>query len=86
MQNSTTRGQQSVGKKSDNKGKVKIWATSTNNRKTGGNDEYRLLKKVSVRSNQATVDLKSLSSSFYKIVLEGKNNIVNCWIPGPKEK
>ncbi len=73
-------------KKSDNKGKVKIWATSTNNRKTGGNDEYRLLKKVSVRSNQATVDLKSLSSSFYKIVLEGKNNIVNCWIPGPKEK
>ena len=73
-------------KNSDKKGKVKIWATSTNNRKTGGKDEYRLLKKANLKSQQATVDLKNYPSSFYKIVLEGKDNIVNCWIPGPKEK
>ena len=73
-------------KNSDKKGKVKIWATSTNNRKTGGKDEYRLLKKASVKSQQVTVDLKDYPSSFYKVVLEGKDNIVNCWIPGPKEK
>ena len=71
---------------SNRKGKVKIWATSTNNRKTGGKDEYRLLKKATLKSQQATFDLKDYPSSFYKIVLEGKNNIVNCWIPEPKEK
>ena len=70
----------------DNKGKVKIWVSSTNNRKTGGKDEYRLLKQVSLKSKQATVDLKDYPSSFHKIVLEGNNNIVNFWIPGPKEK
>ncbi len=73
-------------KNSNKKGKVKIWATSTNNRKTGGRDEYRLLKEATLKSQQATVDLKDYPSSFYKIVLEGKDNIVNCWIPGPKEK
>ena len=73
-------------KNSDKKGKVKIWVASTNNRKTGGKDDYKLLKQVSLGSKQATVDLKDYSSSFYKIVLEGKNNVVNCWIPGPKEK
>ena len=71
-----------VGKK----GEVKIWAAAANNRKTGGKDEYMLLKKVSVKSKQATVDLKVFPSAFYKIVLEGENNLVNCWIMGPKEK
>ena len=73
-------------KNCDKKGKVKIWVTSTNNRKIGGQDEYRLLKEANLASKQATVDLKKYPSSFYKIVLEGKDNIVNCWIPEPKEK
>ena len=46
----------------DNKGKVKIWVSATNNRKTGGKDEYRLLKQVSLKSKQATVDLKDYPS------------------------
>jgi hypothetical protein len=71
-----------VGKK----GEVKIWAAAANNRKTGGRDEYMLLKKVPVKSKQATVDLKVFPSAFYKIVLEGENNLANCWIIGPKEK
>ena len=73
-------------KSRDKKGKVKIWATATNNRRTGGTDEYRLLKTVPVKSKQASVDLKVFPSGFYKIVLEGKNNLVNCWIVEPKEK
>jgi len=70
----------------ERKGKVKIWGATANDRKTGGSDEYTLLKKASLKSKQATVDLKNSPSSFYKIVLEGKNNSVNCWITGPKEK
>jgi hypothetical protein len=61
-------------------GNVKIWVTTTNNYKTGGKDEYRLLKQVPVQSQQAIIDLKKYPSSFYKIVLEGKNNTVNRWI------
>jgi len=73
-------------KKSDKKGKVKIWVSATNNRKTGGKDEYRLLDDTSVKSQQVVINLKDYPSPFYKIVLEGKDNIVNCWIPAPKEK
>ena len=73
-------------KNSEKKGKVKIWVATANNCKTGGKDEYQLLKKASLKSKQAIVDLKNFPSSFYKIVLEGKNNSVNCWITGPKEK
>ena len=73
-------------KNTEKKGKVKIWAAATNNRKTGGKDEYTLLKKASLKSKQASVDLKDYPSAFYKIVLEGKNNSVNCWILGPIRK
>jgi len=72
-------------KNSGKKGKVKIWAAPANNRKTGGRDEYTLLKEASLKSKQASVDLREFPSVFYKIVLEGKNNLVNCWIIGPKE-
>ncbi len=73
-------------KNTGKKGEVKIWAATANNRKTGGRDEYMLLKKVPVKAKQASVDLKVFPSGFYKIVLEGKNNWVNCWIMEPKEK
>jgi predicted AlkP superfamily pyrophosphatase or phosphodiesterase len=61
-------------------GKVKIWVATSNNYKTGGKDEYHLLKEVPLVSQQAVVDLKKFPSSFYKIVVEGKNNFVNRWI------
>lgn len=64
----------------DEKGKLKIWVSRTNNFKTGGMDEYRLLKEVSLKSQQAIIDLKGFPSTFYKIVLEGENNTVNYWI------
>jgi predicted AlkP superfamily pyrophosphatase or phosphodiesterase len=68
------------------KGKVRIWAATTNDHKTGGNDEYRLLKKTSLRKGKATVDLKDIQSPFYKIILEGKNNTVNRWIVEPQKE
>jgi len=52
----------------------------------GGKDEYRLLNDTSLKSQQVVINLKDYPSSFYKIVLEGKDNIVNCWIPETKEK
>jgi hypothetical protein len=60
---------------------------TTNDHKTGGSDEYRFLKKTSLRKGIATVDLKDIPSPFYKIILEGKNNTANRWIvESPKEK
>jgi predicted AlkP superfamily pyrophosphatase or phosphodiesterase len=61
-------------------GTVKIWVAATNNYKTGGKDEYHLLKEVPLESEQAVVDLKKFPSSFYKIVVEGKNNSMGRWI------
>ncbi|HKO81471.1 MAG TPA: alkaline phosphatase family protein, partial [Chitinophagaceae bacterium] len=61
-------------------GNVKIWVATTNNYKTGGKDEYHLVKEVSLQSQQAVIDLKKFPSSFYKVVVEGKNNLINRWI------
>ena len=61
-------------------GTVKIWVAATNNYKTGGKDKYHLLKEVPIGSQQAVVDLKKFPSSFYKIVIEGKNNSMGRWI------
>jgi len=62
------------------KEKIKIWMATTNNYKTGGKDEYRLLKEVSSGSQQTIIDLENVPSTLYKIVLEGKNNSVNRWL------
>jgi hypothetical protein len=67
-------------------GNVKIWVATTNNFKTGGKDEYYEVKEVPVQSQQAIIDLAKYPSAFYKIVLEGKNNLVNRWIvTAPKQ-
>ncbi len=55
----------------DKKGTVKIWVTTTNHYKTGGHDEYKLLGEVPVSKEGVSISVKSLPSSFYKIVLEG---------------
>ncbi len=61
-------------------GKVKIWVATTNNFKTGGKDEYYLLKEVPLGLQQAIIDLKKFPSPFYKIVVEAKNNSLGRWI------
>ena len=64
----------------DEKGKLKIWVSATNNFKIGRKDEYRLMKEIPSKSEEANIDLRDVPSGFYKIILEGKNNAVNYWI------
>lgn len=76
-----TKQQMKINWKAVNKReKIKIWMTTTNNFKTGGNDEYQLLTEVPSGSQQTTIDLKDRPGTFYKIVLEGENNSVNRWV------
>ncbi|HVU56218.1 MAG TPA: alkaline phosphatase family protein [Puia sp.] len=64
----------------DKDGTVKIWLSTTNNFKTGGKDEYKLLAEVPASQQSAVFGISSYPSSFYKIVLEGAYNTVNRWI------
>nr|MDQ6889401.1 alkaline phosphatase family protein [Bacteroidota bacterium] len=64
----------------DQTGMAKIWMAASNNFQKGGEDKYRLLKSVPVKSETATIDLHQFPSFFYKIVIEGKWNTVNRWI------
>jgi hypothetical protein len=61
-------------------GKVKVWLTTTNNFKTGGEDNYTLMAEVPVSSQHALFDVKKIPSPFYKIVLEAPSNMVNLWL------
>ena len=60
-------------------GKVKIWVSTTNNFKSGGQDEYHNMGQVPLKDQQYTIDVGKMPSQFYKIVLEGKDNMVNRW-------
>ncbi len=73
-------------KAEDSTGMVKILAANTNNYKTGSSDNYSLLKKVPLKWGKATIDLKKIPSSFYKIVIEGKWNTVNRWVIADDKK
>ncbi|HEY4064291.1 MAG TPA: alkaline phosphatase family protein [Puia sp.] len=61
-------------------GNLKIWLTTTNNFKTGGKDDYKLLAELPVSQQSAVLGIGSMPSSFYKIVLEAPLNTVNRWI------
>jgi hypothetical protein len=61
-------------------GNVKIWVTTTNNFKTGGQDEYKLVGEVPVSKEHAFVVLGDADAAFYKIVLEAPNNTLNRWV------
>ncbi len=64
----------------DQNGEVKVYVATTNNFKTGGNDDYHLIKQIPVRDGHVTIDLHSLPSAFYKFYLSGKYNSVNRWV------
>jgi hypothetical protein len=61
-------------------GKVKIWVTTTNEFKTGGKDEYKLLAEVPVKTGHASVNVQQLPAEMYKIVLETSQNTINRWL------
>ncbi|CAH0262369.1 2,3-bisphosphoglycerate-independent phosphoglycerate mutase [Pedobacter sp. Bi36] len=61
-------------------GKVKILLATTNAFKTGGKDDYHLLGEVDVSQQHYFADLKNYPSSFYKLLLEAPDNMLNKWI------
>jgi hypothetical protein len=61
-------------------GKAKIWLSTTNNFKTGGKDDYRLVTEVPVAKASAKIDVKETPSDFYKIVIEMPHNFLNRWV------
>ncbi len=60
--------------------KVSAWATATNNFKTGGVDNYFLLGTVPLARQCLAISRRAYPAAFYKIVLEGEHNTVNCWL------
>lgn len=64
----------------DTKGNVKIYVTPTNNFKTGGVDNYKLMGEYPVAQRHALLNVKDLPSDFYKVVLEAPDNTVNKWL------
>jgi len=61
-------------------GKAKIWLATTNNFKTGGKDNYKLVKEVPVSDGKVAVNIKGMPSDFYKVVIEAPYNFLNRWI------
>jgi hypothetical protein len=60
-------------------GKAKIWMATTNQFKTGGKDEYKLVKEVDLADGKAIIPAKQ-PGKFYKIVLETPDNYLNRWM------
>lgn len=71
----------SVGwKAQEQSGEVKIWVSTTNNYKTGGKDKFELLKTVAIKDEKATLNVKDMPSSFYKLFLQAPDNNLSRWI------
>lgn len=70
----------------DTTGNVKIWLSTTNNVKEGGKDNYVLIKEIPVVAQHTTIDITAYPSEFYKVVIEGKYNMVNKWFIKDKSK
>ncbi|MVM40640.1 sulfatase-like hydrolase/transferase [Spirosoma sp. HMF3257] len=61
-------------------GTVKVWVATTNHFEEGKRDEYRLFAEVPVKAQTATIDVSTLPTGFFKIVLEGRHNHLSRWI------
>gem|GEM_PF-24770 len=70
----------------DTAGQVKIWVSPTNNFKSGGVDDYKLLATVPVRQEHVNLEVSGLPGGFYKVWLQGRCNSINTWwSPGSKQ-
>lgn len=67
----------------DTTGKVKLYITSTNNFKTGGKDEYKLLGEAKVMRQKFEIPFRTKKGTTYKIVAEGLLNTINRWLVIP---
>ena len=64
---------------------VKLYLSTSNQVKTGGNDEYVLLGTYHAGKGSAIVDLAKYPSGFYKVVLESAGTTLNRWVLVQKE-
>ncbi|NEU08579.1 alkaline phosphatase family protein [Flavihumibacter sp. R14] len=64
----------------DKLGMVKIWLSTTNNFKSGGTDDYKLITKAPVSKGHIAINLEKYPSGFYKVVLEFPHNVLNRWV------
>jgi len=64
----------------DTNGTVKIWVSTTNHFREGGKDNYIVLAEAPVKNKHVVIDVSGITSPFYKVVLEGRNNTTNAWI------
>lgn len=60
-------------------GEIKIWLSTTNHFKEGKEDNYELVAEVPLTKEAYSFEIDE-TSPIYKIVLEGKNNMVNRWV------
>ncbi|GAB3949192.1 hypothetical protein GCM10028805_25180 [Spirosoma harenae] len=61
-------------------GTVKIWLSTTNHFEEGKPDSYQLMTEVPLNSSKAVINVSKLPTGFYKVVLEGRYNLLNRWI------
>jgi len=67
-------------KKTTIKGEAKIWLAKTNDYKSGGSDEYKLMTTVPLDQEKAVLDISREPSVFYKVVIGTPFNFLNRWI------
>lgn len=56
---------------------VRVYISTTNYFKTGGEDSYELVGTVSGEFRRTTIDVSKFPSEFYKIIIVGKYNTTN---------
>ena len=61
-------------------GVLTVWATPSNNFKTGGIDNYTAWKKIPLQQQKTDVSLAGKPAGWYKIVLEAAGNSSSYWI------
>ena len=64
----------------DKKSVAKIWLATTNEFKKGGNDAYTMVKQVPLSAGKAIINVSTMPSEFYKIVLETPAGFQNRWV------
>jgi hypothetical protein len=64
----------------DKEGMAKIWLATANQFKSGGKDDYILVKEVPVEDGKASIDVKKYKSNYYKLVIEMPYNFLNRWV------
>jgi hypothetical protein len=60
-------------------GNAKIWLATKNEYRVGGKDQYILVKTVPLSAGKTFLSLAGYNAALYKIVIETKNNMLNCW-------